>query len=210
MKWLVFASACLSTSLIANTSAVGADGDSRPAAAATGQTLQDVQAFAAIRDRRERSLALFVEAGKVIESPRCLNCHPVTARPTQTDGAIPHQPVVTRGPDGFGRGGMRCSNCHQAENYDVSGVPGSPKWHLAPAVMGWQGKSLGQICRQIKDPTRNGGLDMAGLVRHMGDDPLVGWAWKPGGDRTPAPGSQEGFGKLIAAWAKTGGHCPDD
>jgi len=31
------------------------------------------------------------------------------------------------------------------------------------------GKSLGEICRQIKDPARNGGLEMAALLKHMAE-----------------------------------------
>ena len=46
--------------------------------------------------------------------------------------------------------------------------------------MGWQGRSLPQICEQIKDRARNGGRDMAALVQHMAEDSLVGWAWSPG------------------------------
>ena len=53
--------------------------------------------------------------------------------------------------------------------------------------MAWQGKSLGQICEQIKDPKRNDGRDMAALVKYMAEDSLVGWAWSPGANRTPAP-----------------------
>ena len=91
-----------------------------------------------------------------------------------------------------------------------SGVPGHPKWHLAPASMAWAGKSLGEICRQIKDPARNGGLDMPALLKHMAEDTLVGWAWAPGGKRTPAPGTQAAFGATMRAWAETGAVCPPD
>lgn len=174
------------------------------------QPLKEVQAFSGLTDDRVRSVALFQEAGKVIESPRCMNCHPVTGRPTQTDAMTPHQPLVTRGKDGHGTAAMKCSNCHQAENYAVSGVPGNTNWHLAPASMGWQGRSLGQICEQIKDPARNGGKDIAGIVTHMAEDSLVKWAWAPGGNRTPAPGTHEQFGALIHAWAEAGAHCPKD
>ena len=45
--------------------------------------LRTPQSFDAIADKTERSRALFVEAGKVIQSPRCLNCHPNGDRPTQ-------------------------------------------------------------------------------------------------------------------------------
>jgi hypothetical protein len=33
----------------------------------------------------------------------------------------------------------------------------------------------------------------------MAHDSLVGWAWMPGGNRVPAPGTQAQLGALIAA-----------
>ena len=39
-------------------------------------------------------------------------------------------------------------------------------------------------------------------------DTLVGWAWTPGADREPAPGTQVAFGALIKAWADSGAACP--
>jgi hypothetical protein len=157
-----------------------------------------------------RSIALFQKAGKVFQSPRCLNCHPVGDRPTQLDRMVPHQPLVVRGIDGHGAPGLACDTCHHAANYDAAGVPGNPGWRLAPASMGWQGKSLGEICEQIKDPARNGGKDMAALLKHVSEDSLVGWAWGPGGKRPPAPGTQAEFGALMRAWAASGAHCPPD
>jgi hypothetical protein len=74
--------------------------------------------------------------------------------------------------------------------------------------MAWQGRTLGEICRQIKDPARNGGKTMAQLEEHMAKDILVGWGWKPGGNRTPAPGTQAQFGGLFKAWAASGAVCP--
>jgi len=76
--------------------------------------------------------------------------------------------------------------------------------------MAWQGRSLGEICNQITDPERNGGKSLADLLKHNAEDGLVGWAWHPGDGRTPAPGSQEGFGALTAAWIESGAHCPGD
>src|SRR6266849_1181326 len=84
------------------------------------------------------------------------------------------RPMVVRGADGHGAPGLPCNACHHAENYDEAGVPGHPLWHLAPASMAWAGHSLGEICRQIKDPARNGGRDMAALLRHVSEDSLVG------------------------------------
>ena len=44
---------------------------------------------------------------------------------------------------------------------------------------------------------------------HVGEDHLVGWAWTPGGDRRPAPGTQARAGALLDAWEKTGSVCPN-
>jgi hypothetical protein len=172
------------------------------------ELLRDPRDFAPIADPSARSVALFGEMGKVIQSPRCLNCHPVGNRPTQTEAMRPHQPLVVRGTDGIGAPGMHCANCHHAENFDPAHVPGNPKWSLAPAEMAWQHKTLGQICRQIQDPARNGGRSLAQIVHHMGNDELVGWAWHPGAGRRPAPGTQMQLGALAQAWVDTGAHCP--
>jgi len=182
----------------------GGDAAAQTAAVA----LKAASDFDGIQDRNARAIALFQEAGKVIFSPRCMNCHPAGERPTQTDRMRPHQPLVVRGAEGHGAPGMMCATCHHAANYDPAGVPGHPDWHLAPLSMGWQGRSVAQICEQIKDRARNGGRDMAALVKHMAEDSLVGWAWSPGAGRTPAPGTQAEFGTLVRAWADAGGHCP--
>ncbi len=171
-------------------------------------TLKSVQSFASIADDQQRSLALFQEAGKVITHARCVNCHPAGDRPFQGDERRPHMPLVVRGADNFGAIGMRCTTCHGPANFDPGGVPGNPAWHLAPIEMAWVGKSLGEICQQIKDPKRNGGMSMQDLIHHMGEDPLVGWGWNPGVGREPAPGTQKEFGALIKAWVDTGAACP--
>lgn len=170
-------------------------------------SLKPLSAFADIKDQKARSLALFAEVGKVIQHPRCLNCHPRTERPTQTDAMRPHMPLVVRA-DGIGAPGLHCFTCHHEKNFDPANVPGNPKWMLAPPEMAWAGKTLGQICTQIKDKARNGGRDMAALEEHMATDDLVGWGWHPGGNRTPVPGTQAQFGALFKAWAQSGAYCP--
>jgi hypothetical protein len=191
---------------------IAAAASSAPDKPATAQalptTLKPLASFASIKDPKARSVALFGEVGKVIQSPRCLNCHPAGDRPTQTNAMRPHMPWVVRGDGGIGATGLRCTTCHHDANFDPAGVPGNPKWQLAPIEMAWQGKTLGQICRQIKDPARNGGKDMPALIHHMAEDELVGWGWHPGGKRTPAPGTQKQFGELFKAWADSGAHCP--
>ncbi|MGJ5176943.1 Isoquinoline 1-oxidoreductase subunit [Bradyrhizobium oligotrophicum] len=183
--------------------------DAAPEASRVAGSLKPAADFAGIKDKNERAVALFEEAGKVLQSPRCMNCHPAGDRPTQTDRMIPHQPLVVRGEAGMGApGGLACTTCHHEANFDAAQVPGNPKWQLAPIEMAWQGRSLGQICTQIKDPKLNGGKTMAQLVHHMAEDELVGWGWNPGAGRTPAPGTQKQFGELIKAWVDAGASCP--
>jgi hypothetical protein len=170
--------------------------------------LRSPDAFASISNTGERSVALFLESAKVINSPRCLNCHPGANRPTQGDQLTPHQPLVLRGTAGHGISPMMCANCHQAENNNSAHVPGNAKWHLAPLSMAWQGKSVAQICAGIKDKTRNGGRDLTAIVDHMSNDDLVGWAWKTDAGRKPALGTQAEFGALIKAWVESGAVCP--
>ncbi|MEX2051386.1 MAG: hypothetical protein WD944_09125 [Steroidobacteraceae bacterium] len=126
----------------------------------------------------------------------------------QADAGRPHQPLVVRGADGHGAPGMECSTCHHDANFDPARVPGHPKWHLAPLSMAWEGKSLGTICEQIKDPARNGNMDLKAIAHHMAEDSLVGTAWNPGAGRTAAPGTQAEFGALIRAWIDAGAACP--
>jgi hypothetical protein len=171
--------------------------------------LASVDSFASIQDTAARSAALFTELGKVLTNPRCVNCHPAGDRPRQGDAMRLHQPPVERGADGFGLPAMRCPICHQAANFAPAGVPGNPIWHLAPREMAWEGKTLGEICAQIKDPARNGDRSLEALVEHIGTDHLVGWAWAPGGNRKPAPGTQKEAGALAEAWVRTGAVCPN-
>jgi len=191
--------------------AVCAQAQPAAVASASDTTLRPLSQFSTIADGKARSLALFAEAGKVIQHPRCLNCHPNGNRPLQGNGMQLHQPLVVRGKDGFGATAMRCASCHGAQNFEATqifSVPGNKNWHLAPIEMAWHGRTLGAICHQLKDRSRNGGKTMAQMIEHMAHDELVGWAWAPGTGRTPAPGTQKAFGELIKAWADSGAHCP--
>jgi hypothetical protein len=180
-------------------------GDAVPEAS---NTLATPQSFAAIADTDARSAALFTELGKVLTHPRCVNCHPAGDRPRQGDVERLHQPPVERGPDGHGLAAMRCHICHGAANFDPGRMPGHPDWHLAPREMGWEARTLNEICMQIKDPARNGGRSLQKLIDHIADDTLVGWAWAPGFGREPAPGTQKDAGALAEAWVQTGAVCP--
>lgn len=172
------------------------------------EELRPVASFNTIADPAERSVALFTEAGKVLLHPRCTNCHPSGDSPLQGDDAHLHEPPVDRGTGGLGVVGMRCATCHQDANFDPGAVPGAPHWVLAPARMAWHGRTLAEICNQLKDPVRNGQRTMDQIVEHVNHDALVAWGWDPGPGRQPAPGSQRAFGQLIQAWIDTGAVCP--
>lgn len=183
------------------------------APADAGNELRSASSFETIANKGQRSQALFNEAAKVIQHPRCMNCHPATRSPTQGDDMHPHEPPMFAGESGHGMPGLACSTCHGAQNVDTFGagiksIPGDPHWSLAPASMSWQGRTISEICAQIKDPKRNGNRSLDQLHKHMADDHLVGWAWRPGAGREPAPGTQKIFGELIQAWIATGARCP--
>ena len=72
------------------------------ASLAAADDLRGPETFASIANQAERSRALFVEAGRVLQHPRCLNCHPVGERPTQGNHGHSHFPLVVRGPGGVG------------------------------------------------------------------------------------------------------------
>ncbi len=171
--------------------------------------LRTPESFAQIGDRAARSRALFLEASRVFTHPRCLNCHPSGDVPLQGTDMHLHDPPVVRGPDDRGVVGMECTSCHQEHNLELARVPGAPKWHLAPIEMAWVGKSPRELCEQLKDPSRNGGKTMQEMIDHNAHDELVAWGWAPGADREPAPGTQQRFGEIVAAWVESGAECPE-
>ncbi len=197
--------------VLAASAAVAQIQDTRPL---NPRDLRPVASFSGIADQGERSRALFNEIAKVITHPRCMNCHPAADRPLQGDDRHEHLPPVPRGEAGLGVAGLGCLACHTEKNYTLVGaatyksIPGHPRWQLAPVEMAWEGKSVSQICAQIKDPARNGGRTLALLHEHLAKDDLVAWGWSPGEGRQPAPGSQQQLGELAQAWIDSGAQCP--
>jgi hypothetical protein len=181
----------------------------------SNRDLRPPSAFANIQDPTARSRALFAEAAKVITHPRCMNCHPASDSPLQGDDRHPHMPPAFRGEAGSGVAGAPCASCHTERNFTLVGtgstyhsIPGHPRWGLAPIAMAWEGKSVHDICEQIKDQKRNGGRSLALLQEHFAHDDLVAWGWSPGEGREPAPGTQAQLGALVQAWIDTGAQCP--
>jgi len=158
--------------------------------------------------KSKKSLASFDTILSVIKSPRCMNCHPVLDRPRQGNEQHIHVFNAQRGDDNHGTEVQKCATCHHDENNAYSNVPGAPNWHLAPKSMGWYGLSDIEIAQTLTDTAKNGGRSAEDLVEHMSSDPLVLWAWEPGGDLTPPPVPLEEFKKALNNWFKNGAYIP--
>jgi hypothetical protein len=154
----------------------------------------------------EESIKAFMAAAKVMQHPRCTNCHAKGEGPRQTDEGREHMFNVKRGPHDRGVGGYTCKSCHQ--NVNIVAIPGAEDWHMAPPAMSWGDASAGEICASITDKTRNGNRAPRGIALHVENDILVNWAWQPGDKRTTPPLSHGEFVKLIQRWSATGGACP--
>ncbi len=150
----------------------------------------------------------FDPIASVVMHPRCINCHQDDS-PRQTDRKTRHLPHMVRGADGHGAPTQPCQTCHQSTNTADGFVPGVANWHLAPVSMRWEGLTKAQICEQMKDPARNGGRRTGeAVIEHMKTDPLVLWAWNPGGSRTRPPLSHEKLVEALEAWVRAGMPCP--
>jgi hypothetical protein len=153
----------------------------------------------------------FAQVAKVLQSPRCRNCHPAGDRPLQTDAGRPHKMNVSRR---SGEAGLPCATCHQERNSEAVGVdggpPGAPHWGLPPAAtpMVFEGRTPRALCEQLRDPAQTGGRDLAALLHHVSEDPLVLWAWDPGGARTKPPITHAAFVAAFTTWVESGGACP--
>jgi len=153
-------------------------------------------------------LAAWERIATVLRHPRCLNCHQLES-PLQGDVPRAHIPHVVRGPDDHGVSAMRCGNCHnQMGNNPTSRTPGAPHWGLAPVSMLWEGMSVGDLCRMIRDPERNGNRTPEALIQHMEEDPLVAWGWDPGPGLDPVPIPHQEFVGFVRRWVEGGTPCP--
>lgn len=173
--------------------------------------VQNAQTASARSNDKIESLRTFTVVASVLTSPRCLNCHVPGDSPLQGDSQMLHNMKVKRGLDGSGTPAMRCTNCHQEENSkQPHGPPGRPGWRLPPPSMrmAWQGLSVGDLCRTLKDPAKNGDRSPAQLLEHVRDDRIVNWAWNPGSDRTIPPVSHDEFVAQFTEWIQTGATCP--
>ncbi|HYL62854.1 MAG TPA: hypothetical protein VE077_09545 [Candidatus Methylomirabilis sp.] len=161
----------------------------------------------------EESIRAFSAVASVLLSPRCLNCHIPGDSPLQGDAEAPHNMNVKRGPDGRGTPAMHCTNCHQETNSDqLHAPPGAHDWRLPTPSMPliWKGLSVGGVCRSVRNPATNGGMNAAQLIEHVRDDHFVNWAWNPGPGRTRPPLTHDEFVARFTEWLETGAACPQE
>jgi hypothetical protein len=73
--------------------------------------------------------------------------------------------------------------------------------------MVFAGLNSRMLCEQLKDTRQNGGKDLAALVHHVSDDPLVLWGWSPGFGRKPVPVPHQEFVRAFKTWVDAGAPC---
>ncbi|ELA8350196.1 hypothetical protein Q2Y29_002954 [Vibrio alginolyticus] len=123
---------------------------------------------------------------------------------------------------------VNCRGCHQDTNGEEPGMPPGAAndlmpgfvWHMPPVRMKIErDMSAVELCELWLDPASNSNLVYRGgrndmktfkkeFEHHVKDDPLVRWAWNPGAERSPAPGSHSEFVKAMSIWIDAGAPCP--
>jgi hypothetical protein len=173
-------------------------------------------ATASGQDRSQQELLqAFAVVQKVLQHPRCQNCHIPGDAPLPFDDGLVHAQNVVRGPEGKGAAGFHCATCHSTANppasYGANMPPGAPNWHLPPPQhkMVFIDLSGGELCRGLKNQAENGGKDMAALLEHVRGDKLVLWGWDPGVGRKPVDVPHREFVAAFERWAKAGAPCPE-
>jgi hypothetical protein len=152
----------------------------------------------------------FMDVYRVLMHPRCLNCHPSGDAPLQYDDSRPHAMNVTRAST---EAGLQCATCHQTQNSEAYGVKGGPpgalNWHLPEAEMPlvFEGRSVAELCKQLKEPIQNGHKTLEQLYTHIAYDPLVLWGWEPGGSRSTPPLEHTEFKQQFRVWVDAGAPC---
>lgn len=160
------------------------------------------------------ALQAFGVVQKVLQHPRCQNCHIPGDAPLQFDQGLVHAQNVQRGPEGKGARGLACSTCHATQNppasYGAHMPPGATNWQLPPPEhkMVFIGLPAGELCRGLKNQEENGGKDLAALLEHVSHDKLVLWGWSPGVGRKPVDVPHAEFVAAFKQWTEAGAPCP--
>lgn len=168
----------------------------------------------------DEGLAAWNRIYEVVSHPRCANCHvgksdrPMWSGPSYGDRPRVHGMNIRAGASRIGAETLLCSTCH-IDRADDNAIPhAAPKvaasWRLAPIEADWFGRSSVEICRQLRDPGRNGGRDHLDLAAHLDHDLILHWAWTPGSGRAPAPFTLQDHVNDILEWGVAGFPCPEN
>ena len=164
-------------------------------------------------------LAAFDRIFAVVTHPRCANCHPGPSDRPMWSGDYygetrPHGMNIRAGESRIGAETLPCQTCHATTDIPQTTPHAAPRgdqpWLLAPVEAHWFGQTVEFICAQLRDPERNGGLDVAGLVDHLDHDGFVAWGWSPGPGRETPPGTLQDHIDDVLAWGVAGQPCPGD
>ncbi|MBX3594618.1 hypothetical protein [Sphingomonas sp.] len=159
----------------------------------------------------------------VLSHPRCQSCHVDERGVPLWSGAYfggtrAHAMNVRGGKSRTGEETLPCATCHRVSNRP-NRIPHAPphagiEWKLAPVEFTWVGRTSAQICRQLRDPRRNGGRDGAGLIEHIVHDHdvngFIRWGFDPGPGREKPPGSLQSHLDDTGRWVAAGMPCPDE
>lgn len=167
-----------------------------------------------------------MEAWKRIEAvvthPRCANCHvdaggiPIWTPAGETKSRV-HGMYIHGGVSRIGAEAIPCSTCHMTSTLPNDPAPAPPRagipWQLAPVEFLWYGRSGAEICKQLRDPARNGGRDAVALLAHLRHDAslngFIPRGWEPGEGRSTPPGTFEDHVRDMAEWGAAGQPCPE-
>jgi hypothetical protein len=169
------------------------------------QTTTSTRTAAADPAKAQKAFAVIA---KVLQHPRCRNCHPDGDRPLLGDPPVEHRMNVQRRlPEVC----MACSTCHTTTNTPgAHKPPGAPHWGLAPREQVFVGKTAAQLCAAIKNPATNGGRSLEQLHHHLTEDALVLWGWAPGDGREPVSVPRAEFARSVREWIDAGASCPEE
>ena len=154
----------------------------------------------------------FLDVAKVLQSPRCMNCHPRAIAPLQTDASRPHAQNISRKSVALG---LPCTTCHQSvtakRSASQAARPARQAGACRPPRRRWCSRAgrPPRCASSSRIPAQNGHRTMAQLLDHVAHDPLVGWGWNPGGKRTLPPLTRDQVVAAMQTWIDSGGACPE-
>ena len=172
---------------------------------------------------RDAGLEAWERIHAVVSHPRCVNCHtdarnlPMWSGPEFSEDR-PHGMNIHADDSRIGAETLPCQTCHVTSTRPNTVPHAAPhagmEWRLAPVEFLWFGVPGADICKQIRDPARNGGRDGKGLVEHILHDAsekgFITWGFDPGAGREAAPGGMQAHLDDTLAWVAAGMPCPEE